>query len=35
MSAHHYDLSDELYDLFLRSKKDNIRVDILKMKMTP
>ena len=29
---HHYDLSDDLYDLFL-DKKDNILVDILKMRM--
>ena len=30
--SHHYDISDDLYDLFL-DKKNNIHVHILKMKM--
>ena len=29
--SHHYDISDDLYDLFL-DPKDNILVHILKMK---
>ena len=32
--AHHYDISNKFYDLFL-DKKDNTHVLILKMKMTP
>ena len=31
--AHHYDISDDIYELFLDSQRNNILVHILKMKM--